>query len=446
MMDNFYTDQFDYYANYTITQNHIIDPENNPEDAQYADREDALLQGKVTVNPTNPSYTDERQLQRTCTGLARTAKGRIFMSYFSAIDHADEGAGNYIMLMSSDDGGQSFQNRVVIEPPNKANTRVYDCVPWVDDLERLWIFYAQSYRSIDGRDGVWAVRCDNPDDDDMVFTQPRRISNGVLATAPIITSKGEWLFPTAVWDPKCAHGSDKGNMIINWLPDEVGVSVYRSTDRGERFERIASKIRFPYSVFDEPCMVERRDGSLMMWIRGMNCTAHTFSYDGGYTWTIPVQNLKMNLPNSRFHLGKLKSGNLLLLCNYKADMFSFFGGRNNLTALISKDDGETWEGFLMIDEREGSEQPDFVEGSDGFIYIAYGRAPQLAGESMLAIVTEEDILAGELTNPKSKLRIVAGKSTGMWNDCAVAEWLRHVSKNYGIELHTKESIIPLNNV
>ena len=434
MTRNFYTEQFNYYKHYTTTQNKIIDPVQNPEDAQYADKDDSLLPGKIIVNPTNPQFLDEQQNFRTTTGMARTPKGRIFLSYFSSGEHADEGAGNYTMIISSDDGGVTFQDRVLIEPPKMDTTRVWDCVPWVDDTNRLWVFYAQSYLSQDGRDGIWVVRCDNPDDEDMVFTKPRRIANGVVVRAPIITSKGEWMFAGCVWDPKCAHGSVKGNMGINNLQDEIGVSVYRSTDKGETFERIASKIRFPYSTFDEPCMVERSDGSLMMWIRGMNCTAHTFSYDGGYTWTIPVQNLKMNLPNTRFHFGKLKSGNILLLCNYKADMFSYYGGRNHLTALISKDDGETWEGCLMIDEREGSQQPDFVEGNDGFIYITYGRAPQFAAESMLAIVTEEDILAGNLVNPNSKLRIIAGKSTGMMRNPVAKEWVCKISSEHGIEI------------
>ena len=121
-------------------------------------------------------------------------------------------------------------------------------------------------------------------------------------------------------------------------------------------------------------------------------------------------------------------------------MFSYYGGRNNLCALLSKDDGETWEGCLTIDEREGSEQPDFVEGNDGFIYIGYGRCPQFSAESMLAIVTEEDILAGKLVNPDSKLRIVAGKSTGMWENPAFAEWAHHIAETWGLELDTKGPI------
>ena len=399
--------QYDYYENYQLTANFKVD------DAQYPDKDIALVPGTIIVNPTDPVFDDTLQLQRTVTGMARTPGGRLFLSYYSGGAHADEDVGNYVMVISSDDDGKTFQNRIAVAPPNWETSRTFDANLWVDDTGRLWLFWCQSYLKLDGRIGVWASRCDNPDDEEMHFTEPRRFANGLLLTQPIITRDGLWLIPTALADDKCWHGSANGLPKANWLPKEQGVSVYASKDRGETFERIASGIRFPFSTFDEPCIVERSDGSLWMWIRGMNCMGDCFSYDGGYTWTIPCQNPKLNFPNTHSHIGRLKSGRLLALVNYKADMFSFFGGRNNLTALISSDDGATWESALMIDEREGSEQPDFVEGDNGFIYISYGRAPQIAGESMLAVVTEEDILAGKLVNPASRLRIVAGKAAGI---------------------------------
>ena len=101
--------------------------------------------------------------------------------------------------------------------------------------------------------------------------------------------------------------------------------------------------------------------------------------------------------------------------------------------MISRDDGETWEGFLMIDEREGAEQPSFYEADNGFIYINYGRAPCIAGESLLAIVTEEDIFAGKLVNEKSRLRILSGKSSGMLA-APGSDWVRETAQRYNIEL------------
>ena len=422
-------EKYGYYDHYEVKPIYMTKKE------QYPDKDDSLLPGKIIVNPTDAKYDADRQYQVTTTMSVVSPKGRIFLSYFSAENHADEDVGNYNMVITSDDGGKTFQNRFVIEPPNPANTRVFEVNPWIDDLGRFWVFWCQVYRTLDGRAGLWAACCEDPDAEVMEFSEPRRIANGVMITKPIITKSGEWMFPAYIADAKWAQGSPKiTDTYINWLPDEMGISVYSSKDQGKTFERIASQIRFPYSVFEEPCMVERSDGSLMMWIRGMNCTAHTFSSDGGHTWTVPIQNPKMNLPNTHFHLGKLKSGNILLLANYRADMFSYFGGRNNLTALISKDDGATWEGFLMIDEREGSEQPDFTEGEDGYIYISYGRAPQFAAETVLAIVTEEDILAGKLVNPNSKLRIVAHKGTGMRKSDSYEGWTCKVARENNIEL------------
>lgn len=429
------TNQYDYYENYAITPKMVCDPVNNPEDAKYADKDDSLLPSRIIVNPTDSRYDAKIQLQVTTNyTVTRTPGGRIFLSYFSGGAHADEAAGNWCMVISSDDEGHTFQNRFVIEPSNEKTTRTFDTYLWLDESGKLWVFWSQGYLTMDGRLGVWVSCCENPDEDVMKFTAPRRIANGVMSTTPIITRNGEWIFPTYVCDARWAHGSAKiEHTFLNWLPEEQGVSVYCSKDQGETFERIAGNIRFPYSTFDEPSMVELSDGSLWMLIRGMNCVGETFSYDGGRTWTTARQNPRLNLPNTHFHLGKLKSGNLLLLANYKADMFSYFGGRNHLTALISRDDGATWEGFLMIDEREGSEQPGFAEGDNGFIYINYGRAPQMAAETCLAIVTEEDILAGKLVNPGSRLRIVAHKGTGM-RETDYYESLCEIARQNNIEM------------
>ena len=423
------SERYGYYEHYEVK------PIYKAEEGKYQDKDDALLPSKIIVNPTDSKYNPERQLQVTTTMSVVSPKGRIFLSYFSAEDHADEDVGNWNMIITSDDGGKTFQNRFAVEPPNPKNTRIAEMNLWIDDLGRLWLFWCQGYRTLDGRQGIWVACCEDPDAEVLEFSQPRRIAHGMMITKPIITKSGEWLFPAYIAEAKWAQGSPKiTDTYINWLPEEMGVSVYSSKDKGKTFEKIASQIRFPYSVFEEPCMVERSDGSLMMWIRGMNCTAQSFSYDGGHTWTVPMQNPKMNLPNTHFHFGKLKSGNILLLANYKADMFSYFGGRNNLTALISKDDGVTWEGFLMIDEREGAEQPDFTEGEDGYIYISYGRAPQYAAETLLAIVTEEEILAGKLVNPNSKLRIVAHKGTGMRYADYYESWTCKTARENNIEL------------
>lgn len=398
----------------------------------------SLRPATVIVDPTDELYDVGNQLQRTVNfGVCRTPGGRIFVSYFSAKNHADETTGNWIMIMGSDDNGKTFRNRVAVNPPDFDKTRVFEGVFWLDPLNRLWYFYVQTYKRFDGREGVWFIRCDAPDADRLVFTPPRRICDGIISAPPIVLGDGRWLFTSYIHHPFAFHGGSYPDFDLAhtfWQPEKIGVSVHASCDRGETFETISSGLQFPYATFYENAVVEKLDGSLWMLIRGMNCTGESFSHDGGRTWTPAVPFGALPLPNTHFAFGRLKSGNLLLVANYKADMFSYFVGRNHLTALISTDDGKSWgDHVLLLDEREGTEQPAFHEADDGFIRISYGRAPQLVGESLLAIVTEEDILAGRLVNPKSRLRISCGRATGMKKLDSYPELVR-IAEKYGIEL------------
>ena len=422
---------FDFYSHYELVKM-------QPNEFCPPDLDDSLKPATVIIDPTDNLYDEENQLQRTTNfSVCCTPGGRIFQSFFSAKNHNDENTGNWIMIICSEDGGRTFSNKVAVNPPNFGTTRVFEGVFWLDPDGRMWFFYVQTYRRMDGREGVWCIRCDNPDAEPLQFTAPRRICDGIISAPPVVLSDKRWAFTSYLHHPSAFHGDFHGDFDttdIIWLPDKIGISVHVSHDNGDSFETIASGIKFPYATFYENTLVEKLDGRLWILIRGMNCTGQCFSNDGGFNWTPATTNGTLPLPNSHFCIGRLKSGNLLLVANYKANMFSYYIGRNNLTAMISTDDGATWgEHNLLLDAREGSEQPGFHEADDGFIYISYGRAPQLAGESLLAIVTEEDILAGKLVNPKSRLRISTGRSTGMKRLDFYPE-LVAIANKHGIEI------------
>lgn len=402
---------FNYYDYFEEVSKIKIDF-NNPEFSAFKNKDDALLPAKVLINPPKDYHCVDKELQRTVTGMAVTNKGRIYTSYFTSAEHQREDAGNHIMIFTSDDDAKSFDLKMIIEPPFYSHTRTYDSFPWIDDRGRLYIFYTQSYGSLDGREGVWEIHSDNPDDYEPLFTAPRRIFDGVVSSKPIIKENGDWLFVSCIWDARIATEWNIKTFMLNYDPKMSGTNVYISKDKGETFDHIAN-VKWAFANFPEANIVELSDGTIKMMIRGMNCVGDAYSYDGGYTWTIPHQNRKLFLPDTKFSLKRLKSGNLLLVCNYKSDMYSYYVGRNNLTAMISKDDGVTWKDFLVIDKREGSEQPDIFETKDGTIYISYGRAPCFAGESLLCKITEEDIFNGKLVNPYSKLQIIVGKAGGI---------------------------------
>jgi hypothetical protein len=63
----------------------------------------------------------------------------------------------------------------------------------------------------------------------------------------------------------------------------------------------------------------------------------------------------------------------------------------------------------MLDERNGVSYPDGFQAPDGTLYISYDRNRSTEGEILLARFTEADVLAGRLTSPRSKLRMLISR-------------------------------------
>ena len=129
------------------------------------------------------------------------------------------------------------------------------------------------------------------------------------------------------------------------------------------------------------------------------------SYDKGYTWT-NEKDSGLGGPCARFCIRRLKSGRMLLINHHD------FIGRNNLKAMVSEDEGATWMGFLLLDERTPVTYPDMTEDDDGNIYVTYDFGRYEEREILMAKITEADILAGEIVTPSSYLKRVVNRATG----------------------------------
>jgi AraC-like DNA-binding protein len=158
---------------------------------------------------------------------------------------------------------------------------------------------------------------------------------------------------------------------------------------------------------------EMDNGILRMLVRLHDGIGESYSYDRGRKWSKGGKT-KLGSPSSRFFIKKLNSGRVLLINHYK------FKGRNNLTALLSDDDGVTFPYSLLLDERDSVSYPDAVECDNGMIRITYDRergcfltsledAYSCAREILTACITEEDILKGTLSSGGSYLKRVACK-------------------------------------
>jgi hypothetical protein len=79
--------------------------------------------------------------------------------------------------------------------------------------------------------------------------------------------------------------------------------------------------------------------------------------------------------------------------------------------MLSEDDGKTWYGHLVLDERADVSYPDGVERSDGVSYVIYDRERTGAKEILLATFTEDDVAAGEPTSRVCRLNGVVSRAS-----------------------------------
>lgn len=372
--------------------------------------EKALEAPLINTNPGSEYGDDKRNFALT-TGIAGTPGGRIWAAWFNEdSEHA------YFIAATSDNRGDAWSApRLVIDPPDgeSATRRILVGNFWTDPKGRLWLFFDQSLAFFDGRGGVWSTVCENPDSDDPQWSPPKRIWHGATLNKPTVLSNGDWLLPISLWDKTKIRGT---NLLTNQpFPNDLfpeldslrGAHVFVSSDEGVSWT-LRGTVRFPFADYDEHMIVERKDGSLWMLGRTRKGIYESFSTDNGKTWAEPRPS-KIQHPHSRFFIRRLDSGNLLLVKNGRSLEES--NGRSDLTAFISRDDGVTWEGGLLLDNRQAS-YPDGFQAGDGTIFISYDCERDKAAEILLARFREEDVLAGSFQSAASATQILINKATG----------------------------------
>ena len=323
-----------------------------------------------------------------------TEKGRIFLTFYSG--GTKEEIGNYVVLIKSDNG-KDFSEPIAAS--FLEDHRCFDPCLWIDPLKRLWFTWSCSPDN-----AVYATVCDNPDADVLKWGEVFKIGNDVMMNKPVVLKNGEWLFPIAVWaenvfvDKKYSTDPDKKAF------------AYLSRDNGKSFCKLGG-VDARTRAFDEHMIIELDNNILAMFIRSYYGISVSYSYNNGRIWTNAIDS-KLGGPCSRFHIRRLRSGRILLINHYK------FSGRNNLTAMLSEDNGKTWKYKLLLDERNDVSYPDASE-VNGYIYITYDRERGAfngvenpygsAREILIAKIAEEDIIAGKLKNNGSYLKAVASK-------------------------------------
>ena len=345
---------------------------------------------KVILEP-GPEYRGGARRFQGIPSLERSAAGRLWVTWYGG-KTSGEDRNNYVVLVTSGDDGRTWSEEVLaVDPDGDGPVRAFDPELWIDPDGRLWLFWAQSIDNKEPDSGVWAIVTDQPDEAKSRWSKPRRLTDGIMMCKPTVLSTGEWALPAARWRAK-----NGARMVV-------------STDHGKTWtERGACDVPKKVQSADEPMIVEKKDDTLWMWVRTGYGIGESVSRDRGRTWSA-LEPSQVPHPTARFFIRRLRSGNLLLVKHGPLDKRI---GRSHLTAYLSRDDGTSWTGGLLLDERGGISYPDGVQAANGAIYITYDFDRGGAKKILMARFTEEDVERGAWVSKVAAQRILVHKAKG----------------------------------
>ena len=344
------------------------------------------------VTEEDARFSVKGRLWQSAPSACRTRGGRLFCVYSGDNHSAGETTDNYTVCAYSDDNGDSF--KLAFYAYHDERVRMSETLIFSAPDGTLYHFWTQNAGYFDGRGGIWCAYCEKPDAEKPIFSEPRRICDGCMADNPVILRDGRWLFPSSVW----THIKKD----VHPLPDYEKVSVFASAGGIDGITYLGGVVDDTPS-FSENTVYEKKDGTLRMLFRTdpkSGGIKFADSVDGGRTWS-DAEPFVLEGPSARFMAAVLPSGNLLLVTHYN------FEGRNNLTALLSEDEGESFPYALLLDERKDVSYPSGNVDADGRVTLAYDREREHAREIMLASFTEEDIRRGSFGDGSYTKKIVA---------------------------------------
>jgi hypothetical protein len=375
-------------------------------------------------------YAEWTRSYQGMPSIERMANGRLWAAWTSG--GINEGPQNYIVLVTSTDDGETWSvPGLVIDPPG--NVAAFVPILWRDPNDRLWVFWNQGYGAWwDGRGGAWAVVAQGAGSSDPQWGKPQRIADGWPGSKPTILRTGDWLFPVFVFyaPSQLAEENEYYRLglttcVVEALSHDLGplkgANVYSSADEGRTWNiRGQAKHDVDVAAPDtadllEHVVIERADGTLRMLIRTPPGIGESVSSDEGRTWT-PVTSSTIRHPLSRFFIRRLSSGRLVMVrhdppavtypddCDDCGEL-----NRSHLKAYLSDDDGQTWHGGLLLDERETVSYPDGIEAEDGRIFIIYDRNRYTDSEVLMAVFAEQDVLAGSCVSQDCRLRMMVSR-------------------------------------
>ena len=330
---------------------------------------------------------------RAFTGIPSVAVspgGRLWATWYAGVTPGED-LNNYVVLSTSGDNGKTWKEVLTVDPDAGGPRRAFDPELWLAPDGKLRWFWADRIGGDPKTDGLWMIELADPNSEKSKWAPPVCVAHGVMMCKPLALSTGEWALPLCTWF------SEQSSKIVV------------STDAGKTWViRGGATIPKADRTFDEHMFIERKDRSLWLLSRTKYGIAESVSTDSGKTWP-EMKPSALAHPSARFFITRLASGNLLLV---KHGPVKEKTGRSHLTAFLSTDDGTTWGGGLLLDERAGVSYPDGQQTADGLIRVIYDFDRTGARNILLATFREEDAAAGKAVSGAVRLRQLVSAGSG----------------------------------
>ena len=331
--------------------------------------------------PEGNSNINNRKFEQVPAIAADTDGKVIYVAWYSG--GLAPGPGNFVTVSTSIDNGNSWLNDQLVVYPKQSTSRIFDPALWRDHNGQVNLFYGSVKDSIlwDGYGGVNSVKI-GWDGSKMTWNAPKRLSDGVMSNKPIyLASKDLNLLPVYIDKPS------KDNTGVKYPVN--GAFVLSQNNQSELNPYSSVILPDSIRIHDEPQLVElTENGQFLMLLRTTKGIYSATSSDYAKTWSEPKPFTASGpTTSSRFYIGKLASGNLLLITNNSTT-------RNNMTASLSRDGGKTWPYQLLLDERENVSYPDADQTSDGNIHVVFDRDRTGAMDIIYCRFSEDDLIKG----------------------------------------------------
>lgn len=284
-----------------------------------------------------------------CSSITEAPNGDLLVTWYSG---SYESADDQALFISRRKKGERVWSKpeLLLKSPGKPPG---NAIVWTDKRDRVWLLWGRMdgtqpmmrgtgwdqcrlfYRTSDDSGVTWSK--DEPFFHDTLGWLPRNLT--------VWLHDGTLIVPIS--DELHGHGVDLSFFLAT--KDDGATWTQSGIMRGG----------------EQPTFIERKDGTLVAYLRVRPNIKSSESHDGGKTWSEPVATQWKN-PDAGISMRKLKNGHVLLVFNNQDN------SRTPLHIALSTDEARTWSKPLQLESNPGEySYPSVMQSSDGKIHIIY---------------------------------------------------------------------------